>query len=212
MKRLYYPVVMAAALVAAGSANAQKTPPMGGHGGGFGLLVLDANNDGKLTRAEFDAGQKVRFTAADADRDGFVTPPEMRSAMMKRRMDARFATLDADRNGQISKAEFEAGLTKPDAPGGDLGRSHRFHGPDGRGGPGFTDGRRPDGGPATAAVHDASSARQPRRMGPADANGDGKLDLDEFSSRARTEFDRADTDKNGVVTIAELRALAGVSR
>ena len=42
-------------------------------------------------------------------------------------------------------------------------------------------------------------------MGP-DANSDGKVSLTEFSARAVEGFNRADTNKDGVVTIAELQA------
>jgi hypothetical protein len=252
MKRLFSFAALAAALVVVGAADAQRGPggpPMGGpgFGGGFGLLQFDANNDGKLTRAEFDAGQKARFNEADANKDGFVTPDEMRAAMMKRMADMRFASMDTDHNGQISKAEFEAAMPKPGGPDGGPhrgwggGREHfgRFGGPNGPAGPGGPgmgprghgpDGRGPDGrgpgglGPASGrndAPRDGSPAPRPgdaanaqhiQRMGPADANGDGKLSYEEFAARGSAEFSRADTNKDGTVTIAELRAFAGVPR
>jgi hypothetical protein len=265
MKRLHSFAAIAATLIVVGAADAQRGPGPGGPpmprgmmaggfgGGGFGLLQFDANNDGKLTRAEFDAGQKARFNEADANKDGFIAPEEMRASMMKRRADMRFASMDTDHNGQISKAEFEAATTPklggPD--GGPLhgwgGRPHfaRFGGPDGRGGgPGMTGprGRGPGGqgpggqGPAGqgpdghgpggflvesggGAPKDGSPVAKPgdaaqrvHRMGPADANGDGKLSYEEFAARGSAEFTRADTNKDGVVTIAELRAFAGVPR
>jgi Ca2+-binding EF-hand superfamily protein len=181
-------------------------------GGGFGLLMFDANNDGRVTRAEFDAGQKARFAAADANRDGFVTPEEMRASMRQRMADRRFARLDTDHNGQISKAEFEAAMPKPgaglrpDGPGMHRGwqgeRPHlaRFGGPHNPRGPGLR------------APGDQADARPVRRMGPADANDDGKLSLEEFSARGSAAFARADANKDGTVTIAELRTSAGAPR
>ena len=44
------------------------------------FATLDADKDGKATRAEFMAAAQARFKAADADGDGRVTPWEMRAA------------------------------------------------------------------------------------------------------------------------------------
>jgi Ca2+-binding EF-hand superfamily protein len=46
----------------------------------------DANSDGKLTKAEADAGMPrvgKNFDAIDANKDGFVTQDEIRAAMQK---------------------------------------------------------------------------------------------------------------------------------
>lgn len=46
----------------------------------------DANGDGKLSKAEADAGMPrvgKNFDAIDANKDGFVTPDEIRAAMQK---------------------------------------------------------------------------------------------------------------------------------
>jgi hypothetical protein len=47
----------------------------------------DANGDGKLTKAEADAGMPriaKNFDAIDANKDSFITPDEIRAAMEKR--------------------------------------------------------------------------------------------------------------------------------
>ena len=55
---------------------------MGGHRGGNAMLAMaDANKDGAITRAEYDAGVKKHFDMADANKDGKVTPEERRAAM-----------------------------------------------------------------------------------------------------------------------------------
>lgn len=158
-----------------------------GHGGpgpaGFGLLQFDANADGRLTRAEFDAAQKARFDEIDADKDGSATREEMRAAMKAGRdkaQKARFTALDTDRNGQLSESELKA------APeGGPRGR-----GPGGpRGGPGKGD------------------HAQGERIG-GDADKDGEFTFAEFTARPSEMFTRADANKDGVVTIAELQANA----
>ncbi len=62
MKRLYSLAISSAALLAAGSAAAQKSPeppPMARGPVGFSLLQFDTNNDGKVTRAEVSTVQKA---------------------------------------------------------------------------------------------------------------------------------------------------------
>jgi Ca2+-binding EF-hand superfamily protein len=47
----------------------------------------DANGDGKLTKAEADAGMPriaKNFDTIDANKDGFITPDEIRATMEKR--------------------------------------------------------------------------------------------------------------------------------
>lgn len=71
----------------------------------------DADNDGRISQAEFVNGRLARLTAADANGDGSVTRAEMRRAMQARRAeraDKRFARLDEDGNGAITRAEFDA--------------------------------------------------------------------------------------------------------
>ncbi len=197
-------LIAAASLTAlAGVAIAQ--PAGRGPEGGFGLLALDANADGKVERAEVLAAQKTRFDAIDANRDGQAVAEEFkafheqaRTAGMQEMASRRFAELDKDGNGQISKTEFTAGMQAGPDRGGPgkaderrgPGREVRMHGP----GPGpGRHGRRPD------------QNGQPALRG--DANSDGKVSLAEFSSHAVEAFDRADANKDGSVTIAELQAM-----
>ncbi|MBI1359539.1 MAG: calcium-binding protein [Alphaproteobacteria bacterium] len=218
MKRLHFATISIAAFLISGAAVAQNfpgPPPMeAGPHGGFSLLRFDANNDGKVTRAEVSTAEKSRFAEADANKDGFVTPDEMRTAMRKHMLEARFARLDADHNGQISLAEFEKAMPEGRGPSPGFAGHRGFRGPemarirdhDGPRGSRDAGGRKP--GPDA----DSNDAPKVRRMGPADANGDGKLSYEEFSARSLAAFDRADTDKNGIVTIAELRAASGVTK
>lgn len=200
-------VLIAAASLTAltGVAFAQPPGRGPGPGGGFGMLSLDANADGRITRAELDAAQRTRFDAIDANHDGFATPEEFRASHEKERaahldemINHRFTALDADGNGQISKAEFAASM-KPDhqADKGRRGpeREFRARGP-GRG-PGMRQDRSPDGAAA--------------RLGP-DSDKDGKVSLAEFSAHAVEAFNKADQNKDGVVTIAELQAAAPARR
>jgi Ca2+-binding EF-hand superfamily protein len=54
-------------------------PGMGGGAGGF-FARLDANKDGKVTLAEFQAGPVAMFDRADTNKDGIVTPAERQAA------------------------------------------------------------------------------------------------------------------------------------
>lgn len=75
-------------------------PPGAGMGKGMGMGMMmgpgahmlhemaekaDANHDGTITRAEFDAAAKARFDAADTNHDGKLTAAERRAAWMSMR-------------------------------------------------------------------------------------------------------------------------------
>lgn len=45
-----------------------------------------------------------------------------------------------------------------------------------------------------------------------DANGDGRITREEIPDQAEGMFDRVDTDGDGVITEAELNAMAGQMR
>ena len=75
--------------------------------------ALDANSDGKLTKAEVEAarGKPMLLLLADANKDGAVTKDELAKAFAGRGAavgDRVFAALDADKDGKISAAEWQA--------------------------------------------------------------------------------------------------------
>lgn len=92
----------------------------------------DANHDGEVTQAEFDAGRTARFKATDANGDGWLSDAEY-LAEFEPRLDARlarstksaedklsdrqrevrqthvrFGVLDKDKDGKMTKAEYDA--------------------------------------------------------------------------------------------------------
>lgn len=171
------PLLALATLALASAAIAQ---PLGrGPGGPFGLLAMDTNGDGKLTRAEFDAGQRAHFAEIDTNKDGAATPEEFRKFHEAKRAEMskiRFDAIDKDKNGQLSQAELSA--AKDDKAG-----------PEGRGG---HHGRGKERGD-----HD-------KRGGDDDAK---PVSFTEFSARGVEAFTHADANKDGTITISELQAL-----
>lgn len=116
------------AACAAPSAPAGDGParPAGGHGNAAFIGGYDANNDGKVTRAEYDTVRKQRFTAADANGDGWLSEAEyvaefegrltQQYADQKRQPDdayagsikqahVRFGILDKNKDGRLSVDE-----------------------------------------------------------------------------------------------------------
>lgn len=189
--KLALSVLSASAIGALALVSAAIAQPPGHKPGGFSLLQHDANGDGRVTRAEFDAAQKARFDSIDANKDGSATSEEFRSrreAEMKdhraAQMAERFDALDSDKNGQLTRAEFS---TRPSADG-DNKRGGGRHG------------RRDKG-------RDGDD-----RRARADANADGTLTLSEFTARGVEAFTKADANKDGVVTVAELQALRSSHR
>lgn len=175
------PLLALAAAAFAGVAYAQPPGPGRGHGGPFGLLAMDSNGDGKLTRAEFDAVQRANFAQIDVNKDGTATPEEFKTFHEAKRAEMskiRFDALDRDKNGQLSEGELAAAKDHRAGPG-----EHR-------------------GG------HRGGHRRGKYDGGHGKRDGDAKpVSLTEFSARGVEAFTRADGNKDGTVTIAELQAM-----
>ncbi len=90
---------------------------MGMHGGGkrggmqgMGMMRMDADNDGRISRAEAQAAATrlvERFDAMDANKDGYVDHAEMQSRRAMFRS-AYFGTADTNKDGYLSRDEFAA--------------------------------------------------------------------------------------------------------
>ena len=83
--------------------------------------TMDADGDGRLSRAEHAKGAKKLFTQCDANRDGVVTAAEMDAAMATQgRKPAKddkssaekIREIDQDGDGKLTTAEHEAGTEK----------------------------------------------------------------------------------------------------
>lgn len=82
---------------------------------------MDADGDGKISRAEHTAASKQMFAACDANHDGIVTAAEMDASMAKqgeklakddKNSAERIAMIDQNGDGKLSVAEHEAGTEK----------------------------------------------------------------------------------------------------
>jgi EF hand len=103
--------------------------PAGGHSRTAFIQGYDANRDGRVDRAEYDALREARFKAADADGDGVLTEDEyvaeytgrLRSQyadasrpldeMFERQLKqavVRFSVIDRDRDGALTVEENQA--------------------------------------------------------------------------------------------------------
>jgi Ca2+-binding EF-hand superfamily protein len=81
----------------------------------------------KLTRAEVSQQVDAEFKALDANGDGKITKAEIQAAIekitaknaaeLKQQQDEEFRKLDTDKNGQLSLAEFEASVKLTPKPG-----------------------------------------------------------------------------------------------
>src|SRR3546814_17190290 len=88
-----------------------------GHGEMRGDMFakLDANSDGKVTKAEFTAKPLEMFGKADANKDGTVTPEERKAAWEKMRSERKTRPPPSPRpdhqTGPISSSRTCFGMT-----------------------------------------------------------------------------------------------------
>lgn len=171
-----------------------------GHGprGAGHFMRMDANNDGKVTRAEATAEADKMFASLDTNKDGFVTQAEAdahhadRKAEHAKRKDERFAERDANKDGKLSRQEvskmpeerFKAIDTNKD---GFLTKAEMEAG-------------RPDHGPK------GKDGKGGGFFAKADANSDGKISKEESRTILLGRFAKIDANGDGVVTKEELQA------
>lgn len=195
-KFLFAAAGLAALAGAAGLALAQTggaTPPQQGQRQHH-LMGADANNDGVLTRAEFDASRAARFAQQDANNDGQLTREEMRAGRGHHRGGwgrrgggmHMLARADANNDGNITREEFLAGPTQ------------RFDRMDAN-----------DDGVISQAERPQRRERADgeRRERPNfDANNDRQISRSEFTAMGAGMFERLDANSDGRITREEADA------
>lgn len=197
MRILFAAVGFAALAGAAGLALAQDNgaPPQPHRG----ILEADANNDGTVARAEFDAHRAARFAQQDANNDGQLSREEMRAGRGEHRRGERggrgggmhrLDRADANNDGAITRDEFLAGPTEMFARldannDGVISAAERPQRPE--------RGERGD--------------RAERRERPNfDANNDRQISRQEFAAMGAQMFERLDANNDGRVTAEEAAA------
>jgi Ca2+-binding EF-hand superfamily protein len=131
--------------------------------------------------------QSRLVTALDTNQDGTISSAEIKAAT------ATLAKLDTNGDGKLSAEELRPAF----GPGGGRGFGGEGRGRGGEGGPGGT--------PAMSADDLADTLMA------FDRNGDGTLTRTEIPERFQGLFDRADTNKDGVLTKEELKQSATAS-
>ncbi|TNC98185.1 MAG: signal transduction protein with EFhand domain [Gallionellaceae bacterium] len=112
-------IVAGGLLVVAPLAQACPAKFQGQHEGPC-LQELDKNNDGSVSKKEFEAFHSAHFREMDANKDGKLTESEMDAGMgmeprpMKKLgqdpFDRRFNEVDINHDGGLSKDEAEIGM------------------------------------------------------------------------------------------------------
>jgi Ca2+-binding EF-hand superfamily protein len=211
MRKLMLAAIGLAALVSAcGMAQAEgdqaANAPAGGHGRGGFLMRADANNDGVVTRQEFDTSRVAEFVRLDVNRDGQLSRDEMRAGRHwgghgrggpdgggpggpgGHRFD--LARLDTNHDGAISHQEFNA---RPDGMFDRLDTNHD----------GVISAQEQQA--AQQAMQQRIAERRANRPDP-DTNGDGSISRAEWDAMGAAMFQRMDANNDRRVTREEAEA------
>jgi Ca2+-binding EF-hand superfamily protein len=142
--------------------------------------LMDANGDGRLSRAEYAAGSRSRFAAMDGDHDGLVTAAEMDTHHAQQ----KDAAIRFSANGEAGAPgrSLDSGAARAD---GSVS-SHEV------------------ANARTAAPVEVPSAAQIRQM---DTSGDGRISATEHEVASAARFARLDTDGDGLLSRTECEAL-----
>lgn len=206
-------LVLAAASLIAAALPAPLSAQMGGRGApppdeGFPRPSERRPRPPKpIKRERLDRIVHAMFAQADTNRDGMVTLAELQAIGDARRAEAArklFATIDKDGNGVLSQAEFLAWQQMPSAAVRPGDR------------PDAASDRRRSEAIVPEVDEDSDDARLIDLIDPLDAlvivaantNYDAGVTLDELLAYERRKFDAADTDRDGELSVQELRALA----
>lgn len=169
------------------------------------LRVLDTDLDRKISKEEFGADDA--FAKLDADEDGFLTDQEMLAnfellqATMKKKAEEvareEFDILDRDDNEKLTAAELGTDFAEYMKGDSDEDSELSFEE--------FLAGREKAEEARRQALR--KKATDPATMMKAlDVDGDGKISKDEAQRRIKSNFDKIDTNADGLIDLEELKA------
>lgn len=145
---------------------------------------FDSNHDMKVSRDELKAGVDAMFDAADTNKDGELTPKEVRDYRMQKIKAWREER--AQQMDQNKKSGDKAAMTQT---GDDMGEpGHEGPGKHGHRGPGMREAR-------------MQSLMMFARL---DKDGNGRISKKEAEDGANRLFDRLDRNKDGVISIDDM--------
>lgn len=148
------------------------------------LQQHDIDKDGKISKEEASAAGTAMFTAVDADKDGVLTPGEMRQHREAMREEHK-----ATREAMRAERQAEREAAKADAPTTPAPQEQAMNEDGPRG-----EGKGPHG--KRHGWHNESADRGGDRGGPDGMRGPGRM------------MRVADTDENGQISQAEATAMA----
>lgn len=109
-------------MIVAGGLALATLPSVFAGDAGAKFKDMDANGDGRVTRAEYAAGQQAKFAKLDTNADGAISPEEVSAGLQKKTSKLKFwakddnasgtemlSAFDQNTDGQITRAEFESG-------------------------------------------------------------------------------------------------------
>ncbi|GHF29761.1 hypothetical protein GCM10017044_26290 [Kordiimonas sediminis] len=153
---------------------------------------FDADSDGRITHDEFLSGSRDRFTAFDANEDGYLVLEELPEQMpVSEERKARRMEHKAERKAKILKKLEENGVENPEEHFEKM-RKERKGGREG--------------------AHPEQRRSRMSFIGKMDKDGDERVSLEEFSSRHERMFSRMDADQDGAVTVEEARSAHATMR
>jgi Ca2+-binding EF-hand superfamily protein len=150
---------------------------------------MDSNKDDQVTLLEAELVSKSLFAKLDRNEDAEITMAEAESgtrAMRKEELAAHFKTLDANRDVRLTVEEAKLPAAFFERLDKDKDRNLSVE--------------------EFQAMPEMKGARQPFEFERADLNHDGKVTRDEGGRSARERFESVDTNKDNLITRAELAA------